>query len=81
MTKAAKSLLIDKGIGALVTAFVGLLAYWFGSAGSLQALEYRIDSIEKIEKTYAKKTDLKLVLSGLCIIDKRTCQLHKGISK
>ena len=72
----------SKIIAVVISVIVGLGSFWFASfakSTSLVALENRVTINEDRAKLYAKKTDLKLILSGLCIIDKRTCGLKKDI--
>ena len=80
VAKETKSAFISRGVGVFLMAAVTLFGLWlasFASNSSVKALEYRVMNIEEDAETYAKKTDLALIMSGLCIIDARTCKLNK----
>lgn len=91
MTTKQKETLQNRFIGLLSTSIVFLVAFYFGSFATdsqVQALESKIELLK--EKKAKKERVVKLekevlslqnkqdsILTGLCIMDERTCKLKK----
>lgn len=72
--------IIDNSLSVVFLALVALVSFFitsFAKNESLKDLEFRVKTLENNSDRYAKKSELELVLSGLCIIDERTCKLKK----
>jgi len=88
MEQRHKTKLFDRFIGLISAAVVALVSFWFGSFASdndVMALENKVKMIEEKKadkKEITKiKTGIKLLASGFCIMDKKTCGLKEDIEK
>lgn len=66
----------DKLLWLAGLGFVAIISAIIAKGKAISDHEYRIINLEE---TSAKKADLNLILSGLCIINKKTCDLKKDI--
>lgn len=78
----------DRFIGLISAAVVALVSFWFGSFASDKDIQLLRTDLSRVERASAKKeevtsikTGIKLLASGLCIIDKKTCGLKRDIEK
>ena len=73
-------------ISILTAAFLGLGGFWIGSIasdGDLRGVRQKQDAFKsEVERYYSRKSEVRAldskvdsILTGLCIIDKRTCPL------
>lgn len=88
MDERHKNRLVDRFLGLISAAVVALASFWFGSFASdkeVMALENQVKVLEEKKadkKELAKiKTGIKILASGFCIMDKKTCEIKKDIER
>lgn len=84
--KELKNIVKNRLIGTVVSVLVFLVGFYvksFASVKDLKRLEQSHNSdIQEVRNTHMKQVDavaakFDKILTGLCIIDKRTCKLSK----
>ena len=88
MDERHKTKLFDRFLGLISAAVVALASFWFGSFASdkeVMALESQVKILEEKKadkKEITKiKTGMKILASGFCIMDKKTCGLKEDIER
>lgn len=70
--------IFDKLLWLLGVGAIAIISTMIAKGRAISSNEYRITNLEK---TSAKKSDIELILSGLCIINEETCKLKKDIKQ